>query len=70
MDLNVYSVEWLARERLADARARVAREAWLQSVRPPRRPWRVTLGLALIGLGRRIVGRHASRREALVREAS
>jgi hypothetical protein len=56
MDLNVYSVEWLARERLADARARTAREAWLRSPRPPRQPWRVTLGLALIGLGRRIVG--------------
>jgi len=56
MDLNVYSVEWLAREWLADARARVAREVWLRSLRPPRRPWRVTLGLALIGLGRRIVG--------------
>jgi hypothetical protein len=56
MDLNVYSVEWLARERLADARARVAREVELRSLRPAGRPWRVTLGLALIGLGRRIVG--------------
>jgi len=56
MDLNVYSVEWLARERLAGARARVGREVGLRSLRPPRRPWRDTLGLALIGLGRRVVG--------------
>jgi len=52
MDLNVYSVVAGSRA-LADARARVAREVGLRSLRPPRRPWRVTLGLALIGLGRR-----------------
>jgi len=70
MDMNVYSVEWLARERLADARARMAREMWLRALRPPRRPWRVTLGLALIGLGRRIVGDRARRRHEQVSEAS
>jgi len=69
MDMNVYSLEWLARERLADARARVAREAWVRTVRL-RRPWRVALGLALIGLGHRIVGQRAREREALVSEAS
>jgi hypothetical protein len=68
MDMNVYSLEWLARERLADARARVAREAWARTV--PRRPWRVALGLALIGLGHRIVGQPARRREALASETS
>jgi len=70
MDMNVYSLEWLARERLADARARVAREAWVRTVPLPRRPWRVALGLALIGLGHRIVGQRAREREALVSEAS
>ena len=70
MDMNVYSVEWLARERLADARARMAREVWLQALRPPRRPWRVTLGLALIGLGRRIVGDRARRGHEQVCETS
>ncbi len=69
MDLNVYSIELLARERLVEARARVAREMSLRSARPPRRPWRVTLGLALIGLGRRIVGVRGSR-QAFVNEAS
>jgi len=70
MDMNLYSVEWLARERLADARAAAAREGWLRSERPTRRPLRVALGHALIGLGTRIVGDRSKGGAPLARGAS
>jgi hypothetical protein len=58
MDMNVYLVEWWAKERLAEIRAAVAREQLVESVR--RRPrLRVGLGLALISLGRKLQGRDA-----------
>ena len=44
MDMNLYFAEWLARERLAEARAANARDALTQAVRPKRRPVRVRLG--------------------------
>jgi len=58
MDMNVYLVEWWAKERLAEIRAAVEREQLVESVR--RRPrLRVGLGLALISLGRKLQGRDA-----------
>lgn len=57
MDTNEYFVELLVRERLAEARALAERWAPIDSVRPPRQPARVALGLALIRLGRWILGR-------------
>lgn len=53
MDMNEYFVEWLLKERLAEARAAAARSALIGPL-PPRRPARVALGLALVRLGHRI----------------
>lgn len=57
MDSNEYFVELLVRQRLAEARALAERWAPIDSVRPPRQPARVALGLALIRLGRWVLGR-------------
>ena len=65
MDMNIYFMEWRVRERLAEARAAAAQEALVQSLRPPRRPVRVALGLALIGAGRRILGERPGARAPL-----
>jgi len=47
---------WMVRERLEEARAFAARQAVLQSLRPERRPVRVSLGLSLIRIGRWLAG--------------
>ena len=59
MDMNVYLVEWWAKERLDEIRAAVVREQLAGSVRQ-RPPFRVALGLALINAGRKLQGRHGS----------
>ena len=58
MDMNVYLVEWWAKERLDEIRAAVVREQLADSVRQ-RPPFRVALGLALINVGRKLQG-HAA----------
>lgn len=58
MDINIYALEILAEDRLARARAEAAVQALLRKggARPPRVPARVSLGLALISLGRWLRG--------------
>ena len=59
MDMNVYLVEWMAKERLAEIRAAVVREQLAESAR--RRPsLRVALGLALVNVGRKLQGDRAA----------
>ena len=70
MDMNLFFAEWLARERLAEARAAGARDALIQAARPKRRPVRVRLGSALVSLGRRLEGRRPRRADALAAESS
>jgi hypothetical protein len=55
MDMNSYLVEWLARERLAELRTALARQQLAASLREPS-ALRARLGVALIGLGRRLQG--------------
>ncbi|HYS18935.1 MAG TPA: hypothetical protein VET45_18580 [Candidatus Binatia bacterium] len=59
MDLNIYLIEWWAKERLDEIRAAVLRERLAESLRQ-RPPLRVALGLALISLGQRLQGGRAS----------
>lgn len=59
MDMNIYLVEWWAKERLDELRAAVGREQLAESLRQ-KPPLRVTLGLALISLGERLQGSRAS----------
>lgn len=54
--MNTYFLELLVRERLAEARAAGMRAALLCSLRPPRRPVRAALGIALIRIGHWLVG--------------
>jgi len=55
MDMNVYLVEWRAKERLGEIRAEMVRERLAESAR--RRPlFRVALGLALTSIGRKLQG--------------
>ena len=49
-DLNEYHADFLARDRLADARATAAHRELIRSLRP-RRPLRVVVGLTLIRVG-------------------
>ena len=65
MDMNEYFMEWWGKERLAEARAAAARDARLHALQPPRRPFRVALGFALIGIGNRILGERADARTPL-----
>jgi len=65
MDMNNYLVEWLAKERLGELQAALARQQLAASVRRPS-SLRVRLGLALIGFGRRLQGND----KALGRRAS
>ena len=59
MDMNVYLVEWMAKERLGEIRAAMVREQLAESVR--RRPSvRVALGLALVNFGRKLQGNRAA----------
>ena len=65
MDSNIYALEWLVRSKLAAARAESARGALLASLRAGRPGVLVTVGLALIRIGRWLNrGRRARRRAA------
>jgi hypothetical protein len=55
MDMNIYLIEWWAKERLGELRAAGIREQIAEAVRQ-RPTLRVMLGQALIGLGRRLQG--------------
>jgi len=55
MDLNIYLIEYWAKERLSEVRAAATRERLVESLQP-RPPFRVALGLALIRLGQRLQG--------------
>ncbi|HEY7653280.1 MAG TPA: hypothetical protein VIG07_10700 [Methylomirabilota bacterium] len=54
----------LAKDRLAEARATAAQWALVRSLRPARRPVRVTVGLALIKIGYWLAGRTPRRATA------
>jgi len=58
MDMNLYLVEWWAKERLDELRAALNREQLAEALRE-RPPLRVTVGLALISLGQRLRGNAA-----------
>jgi hypothetical protein len=51
VDGNEYYMEFLIRERLAEARTHAARAALLASARPEPPPLRIALGLGLVRLG-------------------
>ena len=51
MESNLYALEKLALQRLADARAAARRLDLVALARPPRTPVRQRLGAALIALG-------------------
>lgn len=69
MDINLYALEIVARDRLDRARARAAAHRLLTSdgARALRRTLRVSLGLALIALGRRLRGAGSGALEGLTR---
>lgn len=52
---------YLVWERLREARARAAHWHLVESLRPPRRPVRVAVGLALIRLGRALAAKGPAR---------
>lgn len=54
--MNVHIEEYLAHEKLAEARARAATHLLLQAADPGRPGVRVALGLALIRTGRWLAG--------------
>jgi hypothetical protein len=58
MDLNVYWIEWWAKQHLGEIQASAARAHLVESLRQ-RVPLRVALGVALISLGRRLQGHQA-----------
>jgi hypothetical protein len=51
-----YLDEHLVRERLEEARAMAAQARLIRELRPVRRPVRVTVGIALIKVGRWLAG--------------
>ncbi|HXJ82908.1 MAG TPA: hypothetical protein VMS64_29990 [Candidatus Methylomirabilis sp.] len=67
--MNVYLLEQLVNDRLAEARARAAQRALNYPLEPARRPVRVALGLALIRAGQWIAG-PAPRRAGRTRRAT
>lgn len=67
--MNPQMVEQMATQRLDEARAEAARMALLRSLRPVRRPLRVTVGFALIKIGHWVAGR-APRRVTQPRRAT
>ena len=68
MDMNVYLVEWWAKERLGEIRAAMVREQLAESARQ-RPSLRVALGQALINVGRKLQG-HRGAVSAAATEAS
>jgi hypothetical protein len=62
MDYNLYGLEHIANNRLADARAEGAHARLVASLRASRAGVRPAIGLALIRLGRLMARRAARRR--------
>src|SRR5262249_49629629 len=62
--MNIYLVEQLARERVAEARAWAAQHGLVQDFAPARRSIRVTFGHALIRVGYWVAGREQRRTHA------
>ena len=57
MDMNAYALELMVREQIADRHAGAALREMVRAAAPRRRSLRVALGLALIRLGTRTLGR-------------
>jgi hypothetical protein len=57
MDMNPYVIEMVAHHQLAELRAGAELQSQLRAAAAPRRPLRVTLGLALIRAGTWTIGR-------------
>ena len=57
--MNVYLAEQISKDRLREARDLAAVARLMGSTRPAPEPLRVTIGLALIRLGRLLAGRTA-----------
>lgn len=62
--MDYYFTEWLLKTRLGEARALAEQLALLEALCPPRQPARRALGLALIWLGRWVLGELPQRGEA------
>ena len=62
MDCNLYGLEQIAKNRLADARTEGAHARLVASLRASRAGVRAAVGLALIRLGRLLARRGAVRR--------
>jgi hypothetical protein len=58
MELNIYVMEAIARQELAERRISAMREGLARAAARPRRPVRLALGLALIRLGTLTLGPH------------
>ncbi|MBI4610374.1 MAG: hypothetical protein HY726_15365 [Candidatus Rokubacteria bacterium] len=56
MDFNDYVVEQLVKERLREAQRLAALGAWHDRPRAPRRRLRAAMGLAMIRVGRWVLG--------------
>lgn len=56
---NAYFLELLVRERLAEAQAFASKRAVADSLRLPRQPVRVSLGVTLIRVGHWLLGKFA-----------
>jgi len=56
MDMNEYALEVLARDRLAEMRARAAQSSRVRAASPAARSLRAVLGHAIIRLGCRVQG--------------
>lgn len=67
--MNMHLDEQMVRDRLEEVRAVAARGALLRSLRPVRRPVRVSVGFALIRIGHWLAGR-APRRASAPRRAT
>jgi hypothetical protein len=61
MPMNEYTLEILARDRLAELRADADVRARARAVRTPHRPVRVMLGLLLMRMGRHLLGGRRTR---------
>ena len=59
--MNEYVTHLLVKERIEEARAFGARRALVRSLRPPRRPVRVRLGLVLVRIGHWMLGQTLDR---------
>jgi len=69
MDMNAYALELMVDERLRQARHDAAAYALAARARRPPRPFRVSLGLLLIGLGRWLRRSRGARRRPPTRRA-